>query len=200
MRQAIRDAAARWHGPDAHGFMLVPCPVGRTTAFIALGGNIGDVRASFTSARQALNALPDARLAASSLLYRTPALGPVGQPDYLNAVIAIETTMQPEALLDALQGIERDHGRVRDERWGPRTLDLDLLAIDALIIDSKRLILPHARLHERQFVLRPLCDIAPDWLHPRLRASASLLLQKLLTAGEASLPAGKQWPRGSAHP
>lgn len=163
------------------------------TAYIAMGGNIGDIQACFTQAREQLHALPDTRVTASSKLYQTPPLGPPGQADYLNAVLEIETDLQPLTLLDALQNIENCHGRLRDSHWGPRTLDLDILAVDALILDTERLQLPHPHLQNRQFVLRPLCDIAPNWQHPRLEKSAASLLQELLMAGEASLAKGITW-------
>lgn len=167
--------------------------MGIKTAYIALGGNIGEVQACFIQAREELHALPKTRVTASSLLYQTLPLGPAGQADYLNAVLEIETDLQPPVLLDALQNIENNHGRLRGEHWGPRTLDLDIVAIDALILDTKRLQLPHPHLQNRQFVLRPLCDIAPNWQHPRLGKSAALLLQELLATGEASLAKGIIW-------
>lgn len=163
------------------------------TAYIAMGGNIGDVQACFTETRDEVHALPGTRVSASSRLYQTPPLGPPGQADYLNAVIEIKTDLQPMALLDALQNIENCHGRLRHKHWGPRTLDLDIMAIDALILDTERLQLPHPHLQNRQFVLRPLCDIAPNWQHPRSGKIATVLLQELLMAGETSLAKGITW-------
>jgi 2-amino-4-hydroxy-6-hydroxymethyldihydropteridine diphosphokinase len=163
------------------------------TAYIALGGNIGKVQARFIQVRAELHALPDTRVTASSLLYRTPPLGPPGQADYLNAVIEIKTGLQPVTLLDALQNIENCHGRLRGEHWGPRTLDLDILSMDTLILDTKLLQLPHPQLQNRQFVLRPLCDIAPNWQHTRSGKSATLLLQELLATGEEALAKGMKW-------
>ncbi len=167
--------------------------MGLKSAYIALGGNIGEVQACFIQARTALHAVPDTQVTASSLLYQTPPLGPAGQTDYLNAVLEIETDLQPLALLDALQHIENCHGRLRDKHWGPRTLDLDILAVDVLMLDTERLQLPHPHLQNRQFVLRPLCDIAPNWQHPRSGKSAALLLQELLATGEAPLAKGMKW-------
>jgi 2-amino-4-hydroxy-6-hydroxymethyldihydropteridine diphosphokinase len=167
--------------------------MGMKTAYIALGGNLGKVQTCFTQARTELHALPDTRVTASSLLYQTPPLGPPGQADYLNAVLEIKTDLQPMALLDALQNIENRHGRLRDSHWGSRTLDLDILAVDALILDTERLQLPHPHLQNRQFVLRPLCDVAPNWQHPRSGKSAALLLQELLMAGKTSLAKGITW-------
>ena len=162
-------------------------------AWIALGGNMGNVRASFQSARQCIHEHPDCSLSASSMLYQTPPLGPAGQADYLNAVIAINTRLAPLALLHMLQDIEHAHGRIRQEHWGPRTLDLDILAYEQLQLASDTLTIPHAQLHQRQFVLKPLCDIAPQWQHPVLKQTAHNLLQSLLKSGEEPLIHGSVW-------
>ncbi len=165
--------------------------------FIALGGNLGDVVASFRSARRRIAQLPRAEILQSplqsSLLYRTPPLGPPDQPDYYNAVISIACEFEPLKLLDALQSIEAAHGRVRAEHWGARTLDLDIIAMDAAMVDTDRLSLPHPQMQFRQFVLRPLCDIAPNWQHPRLQKTAAELLNALQQAGEPTLPKGIAW-------
>jgi len=161
--------------------------------YVAFGGNLGDVPLVFHAARRCIKQLENTHVTASSLLYRTPPLGPPGQADYYNAVIAIESDIAPLNLLDALQMIETNHGRIRAEHWGPRTLDLDIIAVDAGIIDTARLSIPHPHMHKRQFVLRPLCDIAPNWQHPRLGKTASQLLDGLLKAGESVLPKGSTW-------
>ena len=161
--------------------------------YIGLGGNLGEVKAAFGSARAEIAVLPETTVTASSLLYRTAPVGPPGQPDYYNAVIAIETDMPSLALLDALQSIEHRHGRVRTLHWGARTLDLDIIAIDADIVELPQLSIPHPLMHTRQFVLRPMCDIAPEWHHPLLDASAASLLTGLLAAGEAPLTEGTVW-------
>jgi len=161
--------------------------------YIALGGNLGDVPSTLHSARQCIEQLDNTQVTASSLLYRTPALGPPDQADYYNAVIAVESGLAPLDMLDALQAIEAQHGRVRAEPWGPRTLDLDIIAIDADIMDTSRLIVPHAHMQNRQFVLRPLCDIAPSWQHPCLGKTAAALLDALLATGEITLAKGKAW-------
>jgi len=161
--------------------------------YIALGGNLGDVPAAFISARAAIAALPNTVISASSQLYRTAAIGPPGQPDYCNAIIAAKTTIQPLPLLDALQLIENLHGRVRSVHWGARTLDLDIIAIDDEIIELPRLSVPHMLMYERQFVLRPLCDIQPDWYHPLLDKSALSLLADLIDSGEIPLGEGIVW-------
>ena len=160
---------------------------------IALGGNLGDVRASFIAAREELHALPENRVAASSLLYRSKAIGPPGQPDYLNAVLLMHTRIAPHRLLARMQDIEARHGRVRTECWGARTLDLDIVDYGGRCHSSALLTLPHPHMHERMFVLQPLCDICPRWQHPRLDKSAAELLAALLAQGEPRLLKGEPW-------
>ena len=134
-------------------------------AYIGLGANLGvDLRASLTSAAQALAALPDTRLLALSSAWRSEPVNASG-PDYLNAVAALDTALAPNELLDALQAIEQAHGRERPYRNAPRTLDLDLLLYGDLTLATARLTLPHPRLGERAFVLRPLLEIAPELAH-----------------------------------
>lgn len=133
-------------------------------ALIALGGNIGDVRANLRRAIAEICARAGATLVARSADYRTPPWGDDDQPDFVNACIRIETALAPLTLLDVLQAVEVAFGRNRQagRRWGPRTLDLDLLAYDDLELHAPTLELPHPRLFERAFVLVPLCDVAPD--------------------------------------
>ncbi|GAV19510.1 2-amino-4-hydroxy-6-hydroxymethyldihydropteridine diphosphokinase [Mariprofundus micogutta] len=163
------------------------------TVFIALGGNLGEVREHFIAARSDIDRLQNTSVSASSLLYRTPPVGPAGQPDYLNAVIRIQTDLDPLALLDALQQIENRYGRERLEHWGARTLDLDIIAIASDIITSERLVIPHPHMFDRQFVLQPLCDLAPQWQHPQLGESATHRLKQIIETGEAPLPEGEAW-------
>jgi 2-amino-4-hydroxy-6-hydroxymethyldihydropteridine diphosphokinase len=131
------------------------------TACVALGSNLGDPVQQVSGAFAELAAIPDTRLVARSRLYRTRAVGPP-QPDYVNAAAVLETTLAPESLLEALQGIEAAHGRRREIHWGPRTLDLDLLTYGDRVIESSRLQLPHPHLAERAFVLAPLAEVAAD--------------------------------------
>ncbi|HRX71078.1 MAG: 2-amino-4-hydroxy-6-hydroxymethyldihydropteridine diphosphokinase, partial [Candidatus Competibacteraceae bacterium] len=132
-------------------------------AYIGIGSNLHDPAHQVRRALQGLATLPVSRLTVCSPWYRTaPVGGPSGQPDYLNAVAALETTLTPDALLAALQALENAQGRIRAERWGPRTLDLDLLLYGSITRNDPRLTLPHPRLHQRAFVLYPLYDIAPD--------------------------------------
>jgi 2-amino-4-hydroxy-6-hydroxymethyldihydropteridine diphosphokinase len=144
-------------------------------ACIGLGGNVGDAAATVRRAFDALADLPETRVLAVSRLYRTPAWGVETQPDFVNAAALLDTTLDPRALLDALLGIERAFGRERRERWGPRTLDLDLLLYADAVIDVPGLHVPHPHLHERAFVLRPLADIAPDAMVPGQGRVADLL-------------------------
>ena len=131
------------------------------TALIGLGGNLGDVRPRLGAAMDALDAVPGVTVTARSRLYRTPPWGNVEQPDFVNAAIMVETSLAAHDLLAAMLATERAFGRVRDsERWGPRTLDLDLLAYGDSIIDDDRLTVPHPRIPDRAFVLLPLADIA----------------------------------------
>lgn len=133
-------------------------------AFIALGGNVGDVRSTFDKAVAMLCDGEAVRLTARSSDYRTPPWGVTDQPPFINAVIAVTTTLEPHALLARAQACERAFGRdrSREQHWGPRTLDLDLLACDDRVINDAALTLPHPRLLERAFVLVPLAEIAPD--------------------------------------
>jgi 2-amino-4-hydroxy-6-hydroxymethyldihydropteridine diphosphokinase len=148
-----------------------------TRAFIGLGGNLGDVAASFRAAATSIAALPETRVIAGSSLYASPAWGGVAQPDYLNAVLEIDTGLSAIALLEALLAIERTHGRDRSlaPRWGPRPLDCDILLFADAIIDNECLQVPHPRMAERAFVLLPLAEIAPDLSVPGLGALMPLL-------------------------
>lgn len=131
-------------------------------AFIGLGSNLDDPVRQVRSALAELADLPRTRLLRHSSLYRSPPMGPSGQPDYVNAVALLETALEPIELLDALQAIEAAHGRRRELRWGPRTLDLDLLIYGELCLDHPRLLLPHPGIGERAFVLVPLAEVAPE--------------------------------------
>ncbi|WP_132999462.1 2-amino-4-hydroxy-6-hydroxymethyldihydropteridine diphosphokinase [Luteimonas arsenica] len=133
-------------------------------ACVGLGGNIGDVAAALRGALAAFDGLPGTRLLGASRLYRTPAWGVEDQADFINAAALLETTLPARDLLDALLAIERAHGRERaadGSRWGPRTLDLDLLLYGDAVIDEPGLLVPHPQLHARAFVLVPLAEIAP---------------------------------------
>lgn len=144
-------------------------------AYVALGANLVDPVAQIRAAFEALARLPESQLLRASSLYRTAPVGIHGQPDFINAVAALETRLTPHALLTCLFEVEAQFGRRRDFYHAPRTLDLDLLLYDAQVIDSPTLKLPHPRLHLRAFVLAPLVEIAPDCRIPgRGRATAWL--------------------------
>jgi 2-amino-4-hydroxy-6-hydroxymethyldihydropteridine diphosphokinase len=138
-----------------------------TLAYIGLGSNLGDRRAALDQAVAALGATKGVRVAAVSPFIETEAAGgPADQPRFLNSAAAVETDLEPEALLDVLQEIERQLGRQRSVRWGPRTIDLDLLLYGERIVATGRLHVPHLRLRERRFVLEPLAAIAPQAVEP----------------------------------
>lgn len=144
-------------------------------AYIGLGSNLDTPVAQLRRALGELDALPASRLVAHSSLYSNPPMGPADQPAYVNAVAALRTSLAPLALLDALQALEQAHGRVRGpQRWGPRTLDLDLLLFDDLVRACPRLTLPHPGLAERAFVVLPLMEIAPALVLPDGRALAEV--------------------------
>ena len=138
-----------------------------TLVYIAIGSNLASPLEQVNAAIRALADIPDSRVVSVSSLYRTPPLGPQDQPDYLNAAVALETSLAPEALLDHTQRIELQQGRVRKaERSGPRTLDLDIMLFGDAIINSERLTVPHYDMKNRGFMLWPLFEIAPQLHFP----------------------------------
>lgn len=146
------------------------------TSYIGLGSNMDEPERQLNRALAALGAVPDASLEACSSFYRSAPLGPQGQPDFLNAVVQLRSTMTAEALLERLLLIERQHGRKRDgPRWGPRVLDLDLLLHGEMVINNARLTVPHPELRRRNFVLIPLLELDPDLEIPRLGRADRLL-------------------------
>lgn len=156
-----------------------------TLVYIALGSNLASPLEQVNAAVNAIRELPESRVVAVSSFYRTPPLGPQDQPDYLNAAVALETTLEPETLLDHTQRIELQQGRVRKaERWGPRTLDLDIMLFGDRIINSERLTVPHYDMKNRSFMLWPLFEIAPDLHFPD-----GISLQQVLTHLGAEKPA-----------
>ncbi|MEO6227332.1 MAG: 2-amino-4-hydroxy-6-hydroxymethyldihydropteridine diphosphokinase [Thermomonas sp.] len=160
-----------------------------TIAVIGLGANLGDAKASVRGALGVLDLLPSTRLLRASKLYQTHAWGQTEQPDFINAVALLETGLGARALLDCLLAIERDFGRIRtlDQRWGPRTLDLDLLLFGDDVIDEPGLQVPHPHLHERAFVLFPLAEIAPELTIPGL-AKVGALASAMASEGIEALP------------
>jgi len=145
-------------------------------AYIGLGANLGDRRAALDAALAALGARPDIEVVAISRVRETDPWGPVEQPRFLNAAAAVATTLSPRELLDALLAVERELGRTREgPRWGPRTIDLDLLLYGDAQIDEPGLTVPHPRLAERLFVLEPLLDLDPSLVVPGAGNVESLL-------------------------
>lgn len=144
--------------------------------YIGLGSNLSTPIEQLRNALAAMAALPQTALIAQSSLYLSDPLGPADQPRYINAVAALDTDLSPLALLDGLQTIEQEQGRTRKaERWGPRTLDLDILLFAGLQLDEPRLTVPHYHMHTRAFVLYPLAEIAPHLCLPDGRALTELL-------------------------
>lgn len=145
-------------------------------AYVALGSNLGESKLHLLDAIEALAGLPHTEVVARSRIYRTQPWGKLDQPDFFNAVVALETALEPHDLLGALLDIERAAGRQRNgERWGPRTLDLDLLHMSGKVVNSERLVLPHPHIADRAFVLLPLHDVAPDLDIPGQGKVADLL-------------------------
>ncbi len=144
-------------------------------AYIGLGSNLADPAAQLRQGLLAVARLPETRIVAQSSFYRSPPMGPPDQPDYINAVAAIETAQTAYNLLASLQEVEARHGRARGVRWGPRTLDIDILLYGAERLAGPRLTVPHPGLTERAFVLYPLVEIAPDLEVPGLGPLARLL-------------------------
>lgn len=143
-------------------------------AFVALGSNLGDMIGALREAVRRIEALAQTEVIAKSAVYRTPPWGMLEQDAFANAVIAVETALSPEAMLEACLGIEAAMGRIREVRWGPRVIDLDLLYHGRARRNSARLTLPHPAITERAFVLIPLGDVAPE-KRPKGRAIAKLL-------------------------
>jgi len=138
-----------------------------TLAYIALGSNLASPLEQVNAAVQALGEIPHSRIQAVSSFYRTPPLGPQDQPDYLNAAVVLNTALDAETLLDNTQRIELQQGRVRKaERWGPRTLDLDIMLFGHEVIHTERLTVPHYDMKNRGFMLWPLFEVAPDLIFP----------------------------------
>lgn len=145
---------------------LVQVPMSEVLCFIGLGSNLGRSIVHIQTALAELAAHSKITLCEHSPMYRSEAVGPAGQPDYINAVAKIQTVLEPLGLLDVLQTIENAHQRVRRQHWGPRTLDLDILLYGNLILNSERLTVPHPFMTQRNFVLQPLADLEPELMLP----------------------------------
>lgn len=143
--------------------------------YLGLGSNLQQPQQQLQTAVDAIATLPDCSWTASSNLYQSQAVGPQGQPDYLNMVLALDTGLPALELLDRLQQIELDQGRLRKERWGARTLDIDILLYGNEIIKQPRLVVPHPEMHWRDFVLQPLAELSPNLRLPTGEALGNLL-------------------------
>ena len=161
------------------------------TVYLSLGGNLGDPAASMATALRLLDADDDTRVIAVSSLYRTPPWGKLDQPDFLNAAAEISTALAPRALLDLCLEAERKLKRVREERWGPRLIDIDILVFGDRIIHETGLEVPHPRMLERAFVLAPLAEIAPELAVGG--RSVSERLSAVDTSGIERLASGRDW-------
>ncbi|WP_342086746.1 2-amino-4-hydroxy-6-hydroxymethyldihydropteridine diphosphokinase [Dyadobacter sp. OTU695] len=144
--------------------------------FLLLGSNLGDRPQVLAAAREAIGEQAG-RIVSQSAVYETAPWGITDQPAFLNQVVEISTSLPPEDLLRIILNIEHDLGRVRYERWGARVIDIDILYFGQTVMDSARLTLPHPRIQDRRFVLAPLAEIAPDFLHPLLQKTSSKLLE-----------------------
>ena len=153
---------------------MKPVPVA-----IALGSNLGNSQQIVLDAVKMIANYPQIKLVACSHWHQTKPIGPP-QPDYINGCIIVNTTISPEKLLQILLEIEQQFGRERTIRWGARTLDLDIILYDNLILNSPQLQIPHPRMRERAFVLVPLAQIAPNWIEPVTQATVSQLLSALV--------------------
>jgi len=147
-------------------------------AFISIGSNLGDRSANCTRARRLLEAA-GIRVVACSRQYRTEPWGFTDQPWFLNMAVKVESQLRPRELLEELKHIEREMGREKGRRWGPRVIDLDILLYGSEVVDEPDLHIPHPLMHEREFALRPLCEISPDAMHPLLKKTVKALLQDL---------------------
>ncbi|MFH0964354.1 MAG: 2-amino-4-hydroxy-6-hydroxymethyldihydropteridine diphosphokinase [Planctomycetota bacterium] len=150
-----------------------------TRAFLSIGSNLADRKANLERAVALLKAHPAIRVLRVSSFHETKPWGVTDQPDFLNAAVEIETTLDPHELLDALQATEKNMGRRPAERWGPRLIDLDILLFGDAVIESDRLTVPHPRLDARAFALAPLAEIAPQVRHPGTGATVRSMLEKL---------------------
>ena len=146
-----------------------------TRAYIGLGANLGPKEVTLLRAVDLLAAEDGVEVLELSELRETPPVGVVDQPEFLNAALALETSLAPRELLDVLLRVERELGRERAERWGPRTIDLDLLVYGAETVDEPGLSVPHPRLHERRFALEPLAELEPELVIPGLGKVSELL-------------------------
>ena len=160
----------------------------KATAFLGLGTNLGDRREQLARALRKLGEDPAVAIVRGSSVYETKPVGVVDQPDFLNMVVQIRTSHAPLALLAVCLGVEAGLGRERRQRWGPRTIDLDILLYDQVKLNDEHLVLPHPRMHERSFVLSPLAEIAPE-----LQLRGKTVRENALGVGRAGLQSVESW-------
>ena len=149
-------------------------------SYIALGSNMGDREKNLKEALKYIAELPETKIIKSSAIYETEPVGEPKQRPFYNGVVKMETSLDPERLLQKLQEVEKTFGRVHKQKWGPRTLDLDILLYDQQIIATDKLTIPHPLMAERAFVLEPLAEIDPEAYHPVLEKTAAELLRELM--------------------
>jgi 2-amino-4-hydroxy-6-hydroxymethyldihydropteridine diphosphokinase len=168
------------------------------TSYIAFGSNLGDRNKNIEKAIEYLKELDGITIKKVSSIYETQPDGGPPQGTFLNGVLEIETALPPDELLDRLKGIEARLGRVKTEENSPRPIDLDIIFYQDIVIDGERIKIPHPRMHEREFVLKGLCEIAPEFVHPRLNKTAKKLYEELMSPHESdkinSLNAETQQP------
>lgn len=156
-------------------------------AYIATGSNLGSPDQNCLQAAERLGEHPDIDIITRSCLYQSEPYGKTDQSAFVNSVIKVNTSLTPENLLDACLSIEQDMGRVRKEKWGPRVIDLDILFYDESIIKQGGLDIPHPGIPERSFVLMPMNEIAPDFMHPVLKKTINTLLQEIPNPQEITI-------------
>ncbi len=179
--QAVELELKKPNAPIPLDFASVSVRIKRAwhTAIVALGSNMGSRENALNGALTALQQRPEIRVGKISSLINTAPYGGVEQDDFLNGVCAIETVLSPQQLLDALHEIEEQYHRTREIHWGPRTLDLDIIFYDDLVLNTSTLIVPHPDMHNRDFVLRPLYEIAPQMIHPVFGKSVHRMYEEL---------------------
>lgn len=164
------------------------------TVFIGVGSNIGDRYKNILAAEKEINCMDSCQVVEISKIYETEPVGYLDQDNFLNCVFKIETSLKPDQLIKFLLEVEKILKRERVVRWGPRTIDLDILLFDDLVIFSEDLVIPHPRMHERMFVLKPLCDLTPYYVHPVLNERCYRIAEQL----KSEKPAPLEWsPSGN---
>ena len=147
--------------------------------YLGLGSNLGDKQGYITKAIQKISSLKNVETLRTSKVITTLPFGKTDQPDFLNCVIKVKTSLKPEVLMQKCFDIENQLGRVREEKWGPRTIDIDMLFYEDMVINSKLLVLPHPELHKREFVLTSLNELCPDLIHPVLKKTIKNIFLEL---------------------